>query len=77
MFVSPPPPARVGAGQTYRHTFAVEGRDGALPPFAWETPIMPAWLTLTPNADGTQAVLTGTAPAAQGEAEVSIVVSKP
>jgi hypothetical protein len=70
-FTSPPPPANVGTGQTYTHTFTV---GGIAPPFTW-TKTLPAWLTLTPNADGSSAVLQGTAPATQGPASVSLSVS--
>lgn len=69
---SPPPPANVGAGQTYLHTFAV---GGIAPPFTWTTPTLPAWLTLTPNADGSQATLEGRAPTTQGPVSVSLAVS--
>lgn len=74
LVTSPPPPSVVGAGQNYTHTFAVAGV-GSQPPFVWTaTEPLPSWLTLTPNADGSQAVLAGTAPAVQGTYPVRLRV---
>lgn len=69
---SPPPPLNVGQGQRYAHTFTV---GGIAPPFVWVKTTLPAWLTLTPSADGSSAVLAGTAPATQGPSAISLSVS--